>query len=124
MTDRTDEPEDPTALDITTHALRMASAITFNAGEPAEVIANAGPIMAWLNEAGDEQADLQRRLVAAYQQLENQRGAGCEVGRFLERAQELYAFLSRADTAPPPMVDVLEVLDVVKAARGREDGDA
>jgi hypothetical protein len=84
------------ALDIAAHALRMASAITSNASEPAAVIANAEPIVIWLTVADDEQADLQRRLAGAYQQLDNQRGASCEVGLFLERAQTLHTFLAQA----------------------------
>jgi hypothetical protein len=93
-----DKSEDlASTMDITAHALRMASAITANASEPAEVIANADPIMVWL--ADDERADLDRRLAAAYQQLDNQRGASCEVGLFLQRAQELYTFLHQFDTA-------------------------
>jgi hypothetical protein len=95
-----DKPETlASAMDITAHAVRMASAITANSSEPAEVIANADPIAVWLAEADGEQAVLQRRLAAAYQQVENQRGASCEVGRFLERAQELYTFLGRVGTA-------------------------
>jgi hypothetical protein len=99
-----DKPEGlESAMDITAHALRMASAITPNASEPAEVIANADPIAEWLAEAEDEQAVLQQRLTAAYQQLDNQRGASCEVGLFLKRAQELYAFLGRVDLSARPM---------------------
>jgi hypothetical protein len=99
-----DELKDlPFPADLTVHALRMASAITANASEPAEVIATAEPIAVWLAEAAGEQVLRRRRLVAAYQQLDNQRGASCEVGRFLERAQELYVFLSPADTEEPPV---------------------
>lgn len=83
----------PMTADLTMHALRMAGVITANAGEPAEVIANAEPIVAWLAEGDDDQAVRERRLVAAYQQLDNLRGASCEVGRFLERAEDLYKFL-------------------------------
>jgi hypothetical protein len=111
-----DKPEDPaSAMNVTAHALRMASAIASNASEPAAVIANADPIMAWLTVAGGEQADLRRRLAAAYQQLDNQRGASCEVGLFMERAQALYTFLCRADTAARPGED---------AALDGQDGDA
>jgi ribulose 1,5-bisphosphate carboxylase large subunit-like protein len=110
-----DKTEDPASeMDFTVHALRMASAITSNASEPAAVIANAEPIAVWLTIA-DEQADLRRRLAAAYQQLENQRGAGCEVGLFLGRAEELYTFLCQVDTATRPVED---------AARDRQNGDA
>jgi hypothetical protein len=99
----TEKPADPApAMDITVHALRMASAITPNASEPAEVIANAAPIATWLGETTDEKAVLQQRLTAAYQQLDNQRGAGCEVGLFLERAQELCAFLDRGSAVARP----------------------
>jgi hypothetical protein len=109
-----DKPEDlASAMDVAAHALRMASAITSNASEPAAVIGNADPIVVWLAVANDEQADLQRRVVAAYQQLDNQRGAGCEVGLFLERVRKLYAFLCRVDTAARP-----------KGTRDRRDGDA
>lgn len=83
----------PLTADLTMHALRMASVITANAAEPAEVIANAEPVAAWLAEGDDDKAVRERRLVAAYQQLDNLRGASCEVGRFLERAQDLYVFL-------------------------------
>jgi hypothetical protein len=110
-----DKPKDiSSALDIAAHALRMASAITSNASEPAAVIANAEPIVIWLTVADDEQADLQRRLAGAYQQLDNQRGASCEVGLFLERAQTLHTFLAQADRAARPMKDT---------ARDRQDGD-
>jgi hypothetical protein len=92
-----DELKDlPFAADLAVHSLRMGSAITANASEPAEVIVNAEAIAAWLAEADGQQVRLRRRLVAAYQQMDNQRGASCEVGRFLERAQELYDYLSRA----------------------------
>jgi hypothetical protein len=111
-----DKPEDPaSAMDVTAHALRMASAIASNASEPAAVIANADPIVVWLTVAGREQADLRRRLAAAYQQVDNQRSASCEVGLFLERAEALYTFLCRADTAARPGED---------AARDGQDGDA
>jgi hypothetical protein len=100
-----DELDLPVAGDLTVRNLRMASAITANASEPAEVIATAEPIVAWLAEADGEQVLLRWRLVAAYQQLDNQRGASCEVGRFLERAQELYAFPGRADTEGPPVAE-------------------
>jgi hypothetical protein len=104
--DMIDNPEDPaSATDITAHAVRMASAITSNASEPAAVIANADPIVIWLAVANDHRADMQRRLAAAYQQLDNQRGVSCEVGRFLERAQELYTYLCRVDTAARPGKD-------------------
>jgi hypothetical protein len=109
-----DKSEDPaSAMDITAHALRMASAITANASEPAAVIANADPIMVWL--ADDERADLERRLAAAYQQLDNQRGASCEVGLFLQRAQELYTFLRQFNTTADPRKD---------AVRDGQDTDA
>jgi hypothetical protein len=109
-----DKPEDPaSAMNVTAHALRMASAIASNASEPAAVTANADPTMAWLT--GGEQADLRRRPVTAYQQLDNQRGASCEVGVFLERAQALYTFLCQADTAARPGDD---------AALDGQDGDA
>ncbi|MCW2863075.1 MAG: hypothetical protein JWP48_4783 [Actinoallomurus sp.] len=112
----TEKPEDPASAEaIAAHALRMASAITSNPSEPAAVIINADPIMVWLAVAGDEPADLHRRLAAAYQQLENQRGASCEVGLFLGRAQELYTFVCRADTAARPMKD---------AAHNGQNGDA
>ena len=100
MMDKPDEPA--SALDVTAHALRIASAISSNASEPSEVIANAESVLVWLALADEDPADLRRRLVAAYQQLDNQRGAGCEAGLFLKRAHELYVFLCRADTAPPP----------------------
>jgi hypothetical protein len=103
------------ATDINAHALRMASAITANASEPAEVIANAEPIALWLAAGDDEQALLRQRLTAAYQQLDNQRGASCEVSRFLERAEELYTFLDRGNTAAPP---------VDASARNAQAGDA
>lgn len=87
--------------DLTVHALRMASAITANASEPADVIANTGPIAAWLADDGDGPEALSWRLIAAYQQLDNQRGASSEVGRFLERAQELYVFLHQMGAGGP-----------------------
>jgi hypothetical protein len=109
-----DKPEDPaSAMNVTAHALRMASAIASNAREPVAVIANADPTMACLT--GGEQAGRRRRLVTAYQQLDNQRGASCEVGLFMERAQALYTFLCRADTAARPGDD---------AALDGQDGDA
>lgn len=86
------------AMDITAHALRIASAITPTPSEPTEVIAHADPVLAWLIGADDEPVAQRRRLTAAYQQLDNQRGASCEVGRFLERAQVLYAFLGGIGT--------------------------
>jgi hypothetical protein len=111
-----ENPEDlASATDVIAHALRMASAITSNASEPAEVIANVDPIVVWLAVADGEQADLRRRLAAAYQQLDNQRGASCEVGRFLERAEALYTFVCRADTATRPREN---------AARDGQEGDA
>ncbi|HEY0688481.1 MAG TPA: hypothetical protein VGD71_05515 [Kribbella sp.] len=111
-----DKPEDPASvMDVTAHALRMASAIASNASEPAAVIANVDPIVVWLTVAGGEQADLRRRLAAAYQQVDNQRRASCEIGLFLERAEALYTFLCRADTAARPGED---------ATRGSQDGDA
>ena len=113
MIDKLEEPA--CALDVTVHALRIASAISSNASEPSEVIANAESVLVWLSLADEDPADLRRRMVAAYQQLDNQRGAGCEAGLFLKRAHELYAFLCRADTIPPPAGDV---------AGEREDVDA
>jgi hypothetical protein len=83
-----DKPEDPaSAMNVTAHALRMSGAIASNAREPAAVIANADPTMAWLT--GGEQADLRRRLVTAYQQRDNQHGGqdgdALQVGSLGER---------------------------------------
>lgn len=97
MNDKPVSPVLPEGRDLIAHALYLGSAITDAAAEPAEVIANAKPIAAWL-AAGDGD-DLDRRLIAGYQQLNNQRGVGCEVNLFVERAETLYRFLCET-TAP------------------------
>jgi hypothetical protein len=79
--------------DLIAHALYLGSAITDTASEPAEVIANAKPIADWLARADTDDVDFGHRLTAIYQQLHNQRGVGCEVHLFVERAQILYRFL-------------------------------
>jgi hypothetical protein len=105
-------PATADSLSLIAHALYLGSAITDTASEPSEVIANAKPIADWLAQsdadgadgpaADSADADFDRRLVAAYQQLSNQRGVGCEVHLFVERAQQLYRFLRETPAAPTP----------------------
>src|SRR5262245_52002420 len=85
--------------DLIAHALYLGSAIADTASEPTKVIVNAKPIAEWLAEAGTDDADFDRRLVAIYQQLNNQRGVDCEVHRFVERAQLLYRYLAGMSSA-------------------------
>ncbi|HEY7485723.1 MAG TPA: hypothetical protein VH912_14760 [Streptosporangiaceae bacterium] len=110
MTDKSINPMPPEGRDLIAHALYLGSAITDTASEPAEVITNAKPIAAWLaggetDGADGDDDDLDLRLTAIYQQLQNQRGIGCEVNLFVERAELLYRFLAASPPAARSDVD-------------------